>query len=78
MTNKRIGLPGWFDCARKAYSPREFLAGELRSGDLLELDLGDDGRALFVAGKLSAQTKRGRWCDSVLLGASSGGWSAGS
>ena len=72
---KRIGLPGWFDCSREIDSPREFLANELRSGDLLELDLADDGRALFVAGKLSAQTKRGRWCDSVLLGASSAGWS---
>ena len=72
MANKRIGLPGWFDCAREADSPREYLADDLRSGDLLELDLGDDGRALFVSGKLSAQTRRGRWCDSALLGCSSG------
>ena len=74
MAWRTVGLPGWFDTMRPDDSPAAFLRESLTPGQLVEGDLGADGRILFVAGQKSRATRLGYWVDGVLLGGTSRSW----
>ena len=76
MSLHPAGFPGRYDASREDDSPADFLLNGLSPGQLIEGDLGTDGRILLVAGQKSRATKLGYWVDEVVFGASKRSWLA--
>ena len=53
----------WYDCGRDRDSPADYLCEGLTPAQLVEADLGSDGRILSVAGAESRATRTGYWVD---------------